>query len=152
MGGVILVNHTFNVTKLLDMTRYINRTTVMKSIHFFCFFQQLCEQWMINVHHRYHKFLLLLLFLTYQHRNAPSRNIPRFLRILNVPMTMMKAKWKIQLRSMEIKIILMVMVMVMVMAVMTFISAPHRPYRSGLWKLRQKKLIRERKAKDQKKR
>lgn len=105
MGGVIFVYDTLNVTKLLDMTRDINWTIVMKSVLFLCFFQQFGEEGMINVHYRYYE-LLLFLSLTYQYRNTTSWDVLQFILM----MMMMKVKWHM---NMEIQMM------------MVFFSAPH---------------------------
>ncbi|KAJ6710270.1 hypothetical protein OIU74_011204 [Salix koriyanagi] len=81
LDGLFPVNHALNVPKLVHMTRDSDGAFLIKTIFFFCFLQQLYEQWVIEVYDRHYKSLLLL-SLAHLDCQAPSRNISRLLPVM----------------------------------------------------------------------
>lgn len=94
---VFPVNHTLNMTKFLNVTRNIERALVIKSVLFLGFFQQLHEQRMVDVNHRYDE-PLLLLSLTHHNRQAPFWYVPQiFLPMVVVKMDVRNVYMKIEM-------------------------------------------------------
>lgn len=78
MEGLFPINHAPDVPKLLNMARDGDCPLLIKTILFLSLLQQLHEQWVIEIHHRHHKSLLLL-SLSHLYRQTPFRHISRLL-------------------------------------------------------------------------
>jgi len=59
MEGLLPINHTLDVPKLLHMARDGDGSFLIKPVLFFSLLQELHEQWVVEVYHRHHKSLLL---------------------------------------------------------------------------------------------
>lgn len=146
-------NHALNMAKFFNMTRNINWTFVIKSIFFRCFIQQLQEQGMVDITDRDNK-PMLLFSLTYHNCKTPFWYIFQFF----LPMMIMM---KVNVRHMKMKIQMK----------MVFISATHLCTKQDPTNKKQEKRnlkkdctverererevtrkVKERKAKDQKRR
>lgn len=57
--GPLPINHALDGPKLLYMARDGDGALLIKAILFLSLLQELNEQWVIEVHHRHHKSLLL---------------------------------------------------------------------------------------------
>ena len=60
MKGLFPINHSLNVSKLLNMARDCDCPLLIKTILLLRLLQELHEEWVIEVQHRHHKSLLLL--------------------------------------------------------------------------------------------
>ncbi|XXG76173.1 hypothetical protein AAC387_Pa08g0584 [Persea americana] len=78
MVSLLLVNNPLHVAKLGDVARDRNSALLLESILFFCNFEQLHEQWMVEVNHRHHE-PLLLLPLAHHDRETTLWYVPRLL-------------------------------------------------------------------------
>lgn len=90
MMRFLLVNHALNCAKLFHVAGNSNGAFLIKAIFFFCFFQQLKEERMVDVDHRDHK-PLLLLSLTHQDCQTP------FWDVLQILLLMVVVKMEIQM-------------------------------------------------------
>lgn len=101
MVSIFLVDQSLNVSKLLNMTRDVNGSFMIKSVLFLCLFQQLHKEGVINVNHRNYK-LLLLLPLTHHDRQAPLWYLflhfflPLWIVVMVVVVMVMQMDMKIQ--------------------------------------------------------
>ncbi|RWR87662.1 hypothetical protein CKAN_01661600 [Cinnamomum micranthum f. kanehirae] len=76
--SLLLVNNPLHVAKLGDVARDRNSALLLESILFFCNFEQLHEQGMVEVNHRHHE-PLLLLPLAHDDRETTLWYVPRLL-------------------------------------------------------------------------
>ena len=73
-AGRFLVDHALNLPEHLHMARNINRAFLIKPIFFLSLLQQLHKEWVVYVHHRDYK-PLLLLTLPHHHSQTPLWNV-----------------------------------------------------------------------------
>lgn len=88
MMGLLRIDHTLNISKLLHVARYGDSSLLIKPILLFRFLQQLHEERVIEICNRDYESLLLLPLADVD-RQTPFRNISHLL----LPMLMV---WKVK--------------------------------------------------------
>lgn len=68
MNRLVTTNDALDGPKLLHVARKSDGAGVIEPVLLLGFLQQLHEEWMVDVNHRNHEFLLLLTFMTHHDR------------------------------------------------------------------------------------
>lgn len=114
--AVLPVDDALDGAEVLDVARDGDGAFLLEPVFIFSFFQQLHEQWVVHVHDRNHK-PLLLLPLPYQDRQTPFRHVLRVLLLLVV---------KVEVRNVQVKAyVVMMMVVVLFWSGMMIGEDPH---------------------------
>lgn len=112
------INQALDGAKVLHVARNGYGAFLIEAILLFSFFEQLHEQWVVHVHHRDHK-PLLLLSLPYQDRQTPFWNVLQILLLL-----MLVVVVKVKVRNVQMKTHEMMVVVVMLL-IMMIAKDPH---------------------------
>lgn len=113
------INQALDGAKVLHVARNGYGAFLIEAILLFSFFEQLHEQWVVHVHHRDHK-PLLLLSLPYQDRQTPFWNVLQILLLLLL-LVMVKV---LKVRNVQMKTHEMMVVVVMLL-IMMIAKDPH---------------------------
>ncbi|BAT78892.1 hypothetical protein VIGAN_02164700 [Vigna angularis var. angularis] len=112
------VDDALDGTEVLDVARDGDGAFLLEPVFVFGFLQQLHEQWVVHVHDRDNK-PLLLLPLPYQHRQTPFWNVLQVLLLLVVVR-------KVEVRNVQVKAhVVMMVVVVFWRVVMMIAENPH---------------------------
>lgn len=117
--GFVLINQALNRAEVLHVARNGDGAFLVEPVFLFSFFQQLHEQWVVHVHHRDHK-PLLLLPLPYQDGQTPFWNVLQILLLLLL-LVMVKV---LKVRNVQMKTHEMMVVVVMLL-IMMIAKDPH---------------------------
>jgi len=69
------IDKPLNILEIRDMARDGDGALLLKSIFLLGFLEKLLEQWMVYIHHRYYKTLLLFSFTAHIHGHAALGNV-----------------------------------------------------------------------------
>ena len=104
------VDDALDGAEVLDVAWDGDGAFLLEPVFIFSFFQQLHEQWVLHVHHRDHKSLLLLP-LPHQDRQTPFWDVLQVLLLLVVVV-------KVEVRNVQVKAYVVMMVVMVFWSVM----------------------------------
>ena len=108
------INQALDGAKVLHVARNGYGAFLIEAILLFSFFEQLHEQWVVHVHHRDHK-PLLLLSLPYQDRQTPFWNVLQILLLLMLVVVVKVLKVRnVQMKTHEMMVVVVMLLIMMI--------------------------------------